>query len=112
MCPDGHNTPGERSTTVPLDKLRSVHSFWYKSPTHIHARRRLVRLSFLSENAGIHRDGHSHARDYDRSVDGDLGDPRAYGGVVASIMIIAMVAAWLPARRAARIDPLITMRPE
>jgi hypothetical protein len=42
----------------------------------------------------------------------DMSDSRVSGGVVASIMVIAMFAAWLPALRAARVDALIMVRPE
>jgi predicted permease len=37
-------------------------------------------------------------------------DPRIYVGVAATLTIVALLAAWLPARRAARIDPLSSMR--
>ena len=40
------------------------------------------------------------------------GDPLAVGGAVAALLLVAHVAAWLPARRAARVDPLIALRSE
>jgi putative ABC transport system permease protein len=39
-------------------------------------------------------------------------DPATYVVAVAVLLGVAGVASWLPARRAARIDPLIAMRPE
>ncbi|MGH7619916.1 MAG: ABC transporter permease [Gemmatimonadaceae bacterium] len=37
-------------------------------------------------------------------------DPRVYLGVGAGLGLVAVAAAWLPARRAARVDPLIALR--
>jgi putative ABC transport system permease protein len=37
-------------------------------------------------------------------------DPVTFGVASIGMLLIAMVAAWLPARRAARIDPIITLR--
>jgi ABC-type antimicrobial peptide transport system permease subunit len=37
-------------------------------------------------------------------------DPIAYAGVSAILVASALVATWIPARRAARIDPAITLR--
>jgi predicted permease len=39
-------------------------------------------------------------------------DPLAYLGTVAVLAAAALIAAWLPARRAARVDPLIALRAE
>ncbi|HEX6463096.1 MAG TPA: ABC transporter permease [Vicinamibacterales bacterium] len=39
-------------------------------------------------------------------------DPATYGAVVALLLAAAAVAAWLPACRAARIDPAVTLRSE
>jgi putative ABC transport system permease protein len=37
-------------------------------------------------------------------------DPLTLATVVAVLVCVAMVASWLPARRAARVDPLVAMR--
>ena len=39
-------------------------------------------------------------------------DPLTYASVSALIAAVAFVAGWLPARRAARIDPFIALRAE
>ena len=39
-------------------------------------------------------------------------DPAAYGVAVALLMASAGVAAWLPARRATRVDPAVALRSE
>jgi putative ABC transport system permease protein len=40
------------------------------------------------------------------------GDARVFSGTALALLIVGGVAAWLPARRAARIDPAITLRAE
>ena len=40
------------------------------------------------------------------------GDPVVYLAAVALLFVSALVAAWLPARRAARLDPTVTLRAE
>jgi ABC-type lipoprotein release transport system permease subunit len=45
---------------------------------------------------------------YDTSV----SDPRLLVAVIGIVAIAAALAAWIPARRAARIDPVITLRLE
>jgi ABC-type antimicrobial peptide transport system permease subunit len=37
-------------------------------------------------------------------------DPIAFGGVAAILVLVALCACLLPARRAARLDPLATLR--
>ncbi len=37
-------------------------------------------------------------------------DPLAYAGVAAFFFAVALVATWLPARRATRIDPMAALR--
>jgi predicted permease len=39
-------------------------------------------------------------------------DPATYAGVTALVIITALIATWFPARRAARVDPAITLRSE
>ena len=39
-------------------------------------------------------------------------DPLAIGSAVVSLLVVAVVAAWLPARKASRLDPTIALRQE
>jgi ABC-type antimicrobial peptide transport system permease subunit len=39
-------------------------------------------------------------------------DPVAFGAAGAFLIAAAMLAAWIPARRAARVDPLMALRAE
>ena len=39
-------------------------------------------------------------------------DPLVFGSITAFIAGIAMMASWIPARRAARIDPMVALRDE
>jgi predicted permease len=39
-------------------------------------------------------------------------DAMTYGAACVTMLIVTVAAAWIPARRAARVDPLIAMRPE
>jgi ABC-type antimicrobial peptide transport system permease subunit len=39
-------------------------------------------------------------------------DPATFLGVAVLLGVVALIASWIPARRAARVDPLIAMRVE
>ena len=39
-------------------------------------------------------------------------DPLTYAGVIAVLAAVAAIACWIPARRAAQVDPAITLRAE
>ncbi len=39
-------------------------------------------------------------------------DPIAIGGAVTAMLIVALLASWLPARRACRLDPMVALRHE
>jgi putative ABC transport system permease protein len=39
-------------------------------------------------------------------------DPLIYACVTAVLIVAALVACWLPARRASRVNPMITLRAE
>jgi ABC-type antimicrobial peptide transport system permease subunit len=39
-------------------------------------------------------------------------DPLVLGGVCLTMMLLGMVAAWIPARRALAVDPLVLLREE
>jgi ABC-type antimicrobial peptide transport system permease subunit len=39
-------------------------------------------------------------------------DPLTFGGIAALLAAVALTATWLPARRAARVDPILAIRAE
>ncbi len=39
-------------------------------------------------------------------------DPMTFAGVALVVIVVAVLATWIPARRAARIEPLIVLRGE
>ena len=39
-------------------------------------------------------------------------DPIAIGGAIVTMLIVAVLAGWLPARRACRLDPMVALRHE
>ncbi len=39
-------------------------------------------------------------------------DPVAYGSVIVLVVVVSLVAMLVPARRATRVDPMITLRAE
>jgi ABC-type lipoprotein release transport system permease subunit len=39
-------------------------------------------------------------------------DATAFGGVAVVLAVVTLIASWIPARRASRVDPMVTLRSE
>ena len=44
--------------------------------------------------------------------DVDAADPAMLGAAALALLGVALIATWIPARRAARVDPLVVLRSE
>jgi ABC-type antimicrobial peptide transport system permease subunit len=52
-----------------------------------------------------------------RALAGELygvhaSDPRSFAGAAATLLVVALLGAWIPARRAMTVDPAIALRDE
>jgi len=40
------------------------------------------------------------------------GDPESFAGAMAVLLMVALMGAWIPAKRATRVDPAVVLREE
>jgi putative ABC transport system permease protein len=68
----------------------------------------------VASGVGLGLLGALHTTDYLESLvyNVSTSDPLTYGGVAALLAAVALVAAYLPAMRASRVDPLTVLRNE
>jgi len=45
-----------------------------------------------------------------RIFDGAPGDPLLAAGAALALLVVTMIASWIPARRAVRVDPAVALR--
>ena len=71
-----------------------------------------MRLAFVGIALGLIVAGVGTRFLRDQLYDTQPLDPLTFGGVTVLLIIAALVAAWLPARRATRVDPIVALRYE